>query len=281
MIHEVGMRVGDEKDEDEADTVGATTLRVEHIKRLDDQAIEFDFLGKDSVSGDAELYYRLNGLLHYSTFEELVRRVPQASYSRDSEGRELIVPSKPLEVLTTSSLNQRNARIEWGQVTEIITHEVRKPMFELSLAGGRHIKVSGGNSLLKQDKRTRYSALPAPVHAMDESDSIATISRLPIDLPETSEVNSIPITDDLLTYCGLWLADGCYAEKGVIISAGGDKETLSFVQSFSQSYNEQMRNLLERSIDLAGTAALDNYQRARARTTIAMLEEEKSHSDSE
>ena len=49
LIDEVGMRVGDEKDEDEADTVGATTLRVEHIKRLDDQAIEFDFLGKDSV----------------------------------------------------------------------------------------------------------------------------------------------------------------------------------------------------------------------------------------
>jgi DNA topoisomerase I len=49
LIDEVGMRVGDEKDEDEADTVGATTLRVEHIKRLDDQAVEFDFLGKDSV----------------------------------------------------------------------------------------------------------------------------------------------------------------------------------------------------------------------------------------
>ncbi|HYR04344.1 MAG TPA: DNA topoisomerase I [Nitrososphaerales archaeon] len=49
LIDEVGMRVGDEKDEDEADTVGATTLRVEHIKRLDDQAIVFDFLGKDSV----------------------------------------------------------------------------------------------------------------------------------------------------------------------------------------------------------------------------------------
>jgi len=28
------MRVGDEKDEDEADTVGASTLRVEHLKFL-------------------------------------------------------------------------------------------------------------------------------------------------------------------------------------------------------------------------------------------------------
>ena len=48
LIDKLGMRVGDEKDEDEADTVGATTLRVEHVK-IEDAKIEFDFLGKDSV----------------------------------------------------------------------------------------------------------------------------------------------------------------------------------------------------------------------------------------
>jgi DNA topoisomerase-1 len=48
LIFKTAMRVGDEKDPDEADTVGATTLRVEHI-RLKPDAIEFDFLGKDSV----------------------------------------------------------------------------------------------------------------------------------------------------------------------------------------------------------------------------------------
>jgi DNA topoisomerase-1 len=48
LIDKLAMRVGDEKDEDEADTVGATTLRVEHIKTTG-TAIEFDFLGKDSV----------------------------------------------------------------------------------------------------------------------------------------------------------------------------------------------------------------------------------------
>jgi DNA topoisomerase-1 len=42
------MRVGDEKDPDEADTVGAITLRKEHIKIVDD-TLHFDFLGKDSV----------------------------------------------------------------------------------------------------------------------------------------------------------------------------------------------------------------------------------------
>ena len=48
LIYRTAMRVGDEKDPDEADTVGATTLRKEHVK-LSGNAIEFDFLGKDSV----------------------------------------------------------------------------------------------------------------------------------------------------------------------------------------------------------------------------------------
>jgi DNA topoisomerase-1 len=48
LIDRLGMRVGDEKDEDEADTVGATTLRVEHVK-ISGNRIDFDFLGKDSV----------------------------------------------------------------------------------------------------------------------------------------------------------------------------------------------------------------------------------------
>jgi len=42
------MRVGDEKDPDEADTVGAITLRPEHIK-IEGDTVHFDFLGKDSV----------------------------------------------------------------------------------------------------------------------------------------------------------------------------------------------------------------------------------------
>ena len=48
LIFAVNMRVGDEKDPDEADTVGAITLRDEHIN-IEGNEITFDFLGKDSV----------------------------------------------------------------------------------------------------------------------------------------------------------------------------------------------------------------------------------------
>ncbi len=49
LIDKLGLRVGDEKDPDEADTVGATTLRPEHITLHPDNVAEFRFLGKDSV----------------------------------------------------------------------------------------------------------------------------------------------------------------------------------------------------------------------------------------
>jgi len=49
LIDVLSLRVGDEKDKDEADTVGATTLRPEHVKIGSDGLVIFDFLGKDSV----------------------------------------------------------------------------------------------------------------------------------------------------------------------------------------------------------------------------------------
>jgi DNA topoisomerase I len=48
LIDKLAIRVGNEKSTDEADTVGVTTLRVEHLK-LSDNKLELDFLGKDSV----------------------------------------------------------------------------------------------------------------------------------------------------------------------------------------------------------------------------------------
>jgi DNA topoisomerase-1 len=48
LILKPNMRVGDEKDPGEADTVGAITLRAEHIT-IQGDVLHFDFLGKDCV----------------------------------------------------------------------------------------------------------------------------------------------------------------------------------------------------------------------------------------
>jgi DNA topoisomerase-1 len=55
FIDKLALRAGNEKDEDEADTVGCCSLRIEHIKLHKDvegvgeYVVEFDFLGKDSI----------------------------------------------------------------------------------------------------------------------------------------------------------------------------------------------------------------------------------------
>ena len=55
LIDALCLRVGDEKDPDEADTVGATTLRPEHLRIRPDGVVEFEFLGKDSVEWHKKL----------------------------------------------------------------------------------------------------------------------------------------------------------------------------------------------------------------------------------
>ncbi|CAI9110669.1 OLC1v1010735C1 [Oldenlandia corymbosa var. corymbosa] len=49
LIDKLALRAGNEKDEDEAETVGCCTLKVEHVVPLPPNTLKFDFLGKDSI----------------------------------------------------------------------------------------------------------------------------------------------------------------------------------------------------------------------------------------
>lgn len=50
LIDKLALRAGNEKDTDEeADTVGCCSLRVEHIELKEPSTVVFDFLGKDSM----------------------------------------------------------------------------------------------------------------------------------------------------------------------------------------------------------------------------------------
>ncbi len=70
LIDRLSLRVGDEKDPDEADTVGATTLRAEHLT-FTPSSVVFDFLGKDSVPWHKELEMPPEV---YSVFRELYHK---------------------------------------------------------------------------------------------------------------------------------------------------------------------------------------------------------------
>ncbi|MHA2078246.1 MAG: DNA topoisomerase I [Candidatus Thorarchaeota archaeon] len=75
LIDSLSLRVGDEKDPEEADTVGATTLRAEHLTFKNGLVI-FNFLGKDSVQWHKEVelppeIYEVLEELHNNALERI------------------------------------------------------------------------------------------------------------------------------------------------------------------------------------------------------------------
>jgi DNA topoisomerase-1 len=71
LIDNLALRVGGSKDtKEEADTVGVTSLRVEHITLMENNTVKLDFLGKDSVR------YCRKVAVHeqvYKNFEEFMK----------------------------------------------------------------------------------------------------------------------------------------------------------------------------------------------------------------
>ncbi len=93
LIDNLSLRVGDEKDPDEADTVGATTLRAEHLTFKKD-SIVFDFLGKDSVpwhremTPDPDVYAALKEL-HDSALERIASFVGRKGEKTDGDPKKI------------------------------------------------------------------------------------------------------------------------------------------------------------------------------------------------
>lgn len=104
LIYKLAMRVGDEKDEDEADTVGASTLRVEHIT-LNENSIEFDFLGKDSVRWHKSIEITKDNKILYDNLKEFMKGKKEGD-------------------LIFSDINSRNVNQFLGRIVKGLTAKV-------------------------------------------------------------------------------------------------------------------------------------------------------------
>ena len=67
LIQVLSIRVGDEKGEDTADTVGASSLRVEHVG-IEHTKLILDFLGKDSIPYHSETEFDINVIRNLHEF---------------------------------------------------------------------------------------------------------------------------------------------------------------------------------------------------------------------
>jgi DNA topoisomerase-1 len=121
LIDALCLRVGDEKGADEADTVGATTLRPEHVTLHANGVAEFDFLGKDSVAWHKEL--ELPPLI-YQTLEELITDAhPPRSANNEDESHPTRDLPQIFPDIHSHTLNRFLSRIHEGLTTKVFrTH---------------------------------------------------------------------------------------------------------------------------------------------------------------
>lgn len=75
FIDNFALRAGNEKGEDETDTVGVCSLRIEHVKMLPNDKIKLDFLGKDSVRFNKELH--VTPLVYKNIMEFIKDKTPK------------------------------------------------------------------------------------------------------------------------------------------------------------------------------------------------------------
>ncbi|RKP06192.1 hypothetical protein THASP1DRAFT_7692, partial [Thamnocephalis sphaerospora] len=103
LIDRFALRAGNEKGDDEADTVGCCTLRCEHITLVPPNRVVFDFLGKDSIR-----YYREVDV-DVSVWKNM------KIFKKEPKG-----PNDPLfDRLTTASLNKHLSSLMAGLTAKV------------------------------------------------------------------------------------------------------------------------------------------------------------------
>ncbi|KAK3074113.1 DNA topoisomerase 1 [Teratosphaeriaceae sp. CCFEE 6253] len=103
LIDQFALRAGNEKGEDEADTVGCCSLKFEHVTLRPPDTVIFDFLGKDSI----RFYNEVNVDSQVFKNLKLFKRAPKG------EGDEIF------DRLTTSGLNKHLSNYMQGLTAKV------------------------------------------------------------------------------------------------------------------------------------------------------------------
>jgi DNA topoisomerase-1 len=96
LIDRLALRIGNEKKEDEADTVGVTTLKNSNVSLLENNTIKLDFLGKDSIRYINK--FEVPEIV-YSNIKEFIE-------SEDVDGEPKKSDSNVFHLITADSLNK-------------------------------------------------------------------------------------------------------------------------------------------------------------------------------
>lgn len=139
---------------------------------------------EDSVTGDTELVsFRKGSGYDISAFEWLFESLKGKSL--DMNGRE-IINNPGFKVFAFDS----KGKIKLADATKLIRHKVNKPIYEITTATGRIIKVTGDHSLFRIGKTEVKQEIKAS--ELKEGDFILTPRKLPFECKEKHYMDIMP-----------------------------------------------------------------------------------------
>jgi len=171
-----------------------------------------------SVTGDSELYAIVDGRVWYGTIDELIKK-----------------EYKTLQVLSarfkTQRKHKRFEKFEWKPA--ILVSHGKKDIYEITLIGGRSLKVTEDHSLFTRAEtapNSRRSITSVKVGNLKVGDVLAIPTKLEVSVPENANYD-----DDFLTIAGLWIADGSFSYGSVdfaLDTQKKDKEIIELIRRF-------------------------------------------------
>jgi DNA topoisomerase I len=145
VIDVLALRVGGEKGEEEADTVGCCSLRVEHLTFNEDETkheIELEFLGKDSMLYKQNINFAQHGELGIKVFKCLQKFCKKKAPTEDV-----------FETLTPPVLNKHLTSLMKGLTAKVFRTFNASITLERELPSAESLE-----GLSVQDKVLRYNA---------------------------------------------------------------------------------------------------------------------------
>ena len=215
LIDHHGIRVGGEKGDDEADTVGASTLRVEHVKLEAPDLIIFDFLGKDSIrfhkeikaptsiynnfveltkgkKGSSQVFNAISstGINDYlkeldGSFTAKVFRTRLASSIMFHALKEVKIPNGASKQLIKTLFNKANAK-----VAEILNHT-------------RTVSKKAQESVKKDEEKLKEAKKELKIKKKEGKSTVAVekkIENAKLRIQQKTDVLAIAITTSLTNY---------------------------------------------------------------------------------
>lgn len=119
---------------------------------------------EDSVSGEEELIFKIGNTIQRKKIKDLF----------SDKNADSFYPSD-MYVLSMD----KNGRIEFKKVLKVMRHYVRKPLYEIILASGRKIKVTGDHSLFALSSNLKIE--PIKVSNLRVGDRIAVPRKIKLD----------------------------------------------------------------------------------------------------